>query len=128
MTNQELIELNTLCAAFPREWAKARLAYVESASVIDHIRDMHGRQALRDLVAAYADGATCDGGVQRVLGFSVDRLEMSWRESLAPRGSWARFWESNGSWVILVVLFAALPLLFLRQPRSPASVQERKVL
>jgi hypothetical protein len=120
MDKRSLLDLNTLCAEFPSDWATARLAYVQSASVVDHIRNLYGRQALRDLVAAYADGATCDGGIQRVFGFSLDRLELSWHEYMAPRSTWAAFWESNGAWVILVVLFAGLPLLFLRPSRPRA--------
>jgi hypothetical protein len=120
MGKRRLLDLSTLCAEFPNDWATARLAYAQSASVVDHIRNLYGRQALRDLVAAYADGATCDGGIRRVFGFSLDRLESSWLEYMGPRSAWTVFWESNGAWVILVVLFAGLPLLFLRpsRPRS----------
>jgi hypothetical protein len=117
MGQRRLLDLNTLCGEFPDDWATARLAYVQSASVVDHIRDLYGRQALRDLVAAYADGATCDGGIRRVFAFSLDRLEQSWLEHIGPRNAWTVFWESNGAWVILVVLFAGVPLLFLRPSR-----------
>jgi hypothetical protein len=117
MDKRGALSLNRLCAEFPHDWAAARLAYVQSASVVGYIRDLHGRQALRDLVAAYADGATCDGGVQRVFGFSLDRLDLSWHEYMAPRSAWTVFWEGNGAWVILAVLFAGMPLLFLRPPR-----------
>jgi len=117
MDKRGALSLNRLCAEFPHDWAAARLAYVQSASVVGYVRDLHGRQALRDLVAAYADGATCDGGVQRVFGFSLERLDLSWREHMAPRNAWTVFWEGNGAWVILVVLFAGMPLLFLHPSR-----------
>ena len=126
MEDQRLLDLNTLCAEFPHDWTTARLAYVQSADVVDYVRDMHGRQALRDLVAAYADGATCDGGVQRVLGFSLDRLEQLWIEYSAPHGTWTLFWQNNGAWVVLTVLFAGLPFLFLRPSCSSALMARRK--
>jgi hypothetical protein len=125
MDKKSLLDLNGLCAEFPHDWATARLAYVQSASVVDYVRDRYGRQALRDLVAAYADGATCEGGVQRALGFSVDRLELSWLEYVAPRSAWTVFWESNGAWVVLVVLFAVLPFLFLCPSRPPVRAAKR---
>lgn len=104
----QTIELDTLCAAFPPDPASARLAYAESASMIDDIRNIHGRQALRDLVAAYADGATCEGGVQRVLGISLDQLEASWLDRLAPQGRWAVFWKEGGPWMVILIMFVSL--------------------
>ena len=111
LAGQRVLPLRVLCAEFPGDWEAAQLAYVESASVIDYVRDLYGREALHDLVAAYADGATCDGGVQRVLGTSLDRLQMAWREREAPRGPWATFWERSGAWVILVALVIAVPVV-----------------
>jgi hypothetical protein len=102
--DQALISLDTLCAAFPQSPARARLAYAESASVIGYIRDRYGRRALRDLVAAYGDGATCEGGVQRVLSLSLDRLQAQWSQSLAPQSGWRTFWKDSGAWVILLIL------------------------
>jgi hypothetical protein len=102
--DQSLISLDTLCAAFPQSSARARLAYAESASVITYIRNRYGRQALRDLVAAYGDGATCEGGVQRVLALSLDRLQAQWSQSLAPQSGWRLFWQNSGAWVVLLAL------------------------
>ncbi|MBN1640263.1 MAG: hypothetical protein JXA09_03430 [Anaerolineae bacterium] len=105
------ISLHTLCAEFPNDSEQKQLAYVESASVIDYIRDLHGRQALRDLVAAYADGATCDGGIQRALGMSMERLQVLWMAHEAPQGRWAAFWERSGAWMVLILLLAAVPIV-----------------
>ncbi len=116
---EQTIALNTLCAAFPTDLARANLAYAQSASVIDFIRNIYGRQTLHDLIAAYADGTTCEGGVQRVLNRSLDGLEQQWLDSLAPRSAWAIFWDQNGAWAIIVFLFALLPFLFI----IPARVQ-----
>lgn len=118
LAEDRLLDLNALCAAFPSDPAEARLAYAQSASVVDYVRDLYGRQALKDLVAAYADGATCDGGVQRVLGFSLDHLEASWREHLAPRSGLSVFWQENGAWIILLALFAGILLLALGATNS----------
>lgn len=126
LKQDRLIDLNSLCAAFPRDTSSARIAYAQSASVVDYIRDLYGRQMLSDLVAAYADGATCEGGVQRVFGFSLDRLETSWKEELSPLGKLTVFWKSNGAWLILLALFAVIPLLFVRPARPPIKPLGRK--
>jgi hypothetical protein len=116
-----LIPLLDLCAAFPRDATSAGLAYAESASVIGYIGDRHGRQAVRDLIAAYVDGATCEGGVYRVLGITLDGLEAQWRASLAPQAGWVTFWRANGAWIILLLLITALPLVFLLPLRARAA-------
>ena len=112
------LPLQDLCAMFPHDAAGSRLAYAESASAIGYIRDRYGRQGLRDLVAAYGDGSTCEGGVYRALGITLDSLETQWRASLAPQSAWVRFWQINGSWVILSILITAFPLAFLLPVRA----------
>jgi hypothetical protein len=116
------ISLSALCAAFPHDPASAHLAYAQSASVIDYIRDMYGRQALRDLIAAYADGATCEGGVRRVLGSSLDRTQTLWLAWVMSPNKWEAFWRDGAAWVILLALFACLPFLLMRSPRASAPV------
>ena len=92
-----------------------------TASVIGFIRDVHGRQALRNLVAAYADGATCEGGVQRVLTMSLERLEDQWLASRLPRSALAVFWDENGAWVLLLLLLVGVPGLFILPIRMRTS-------
>jgi hypothetical protein len=123
---EEAIDLAGLCTTFPQDWSQARLAYAASASLVDYVRDTYGRQALQQLVAAYADGLTCEGGVQRVLSISLDRLESSWRESVSPRGGWQRFWRVNSSWVVLLVAFSVLALLIARPRELWRSVRQEE--
>jgi hypothetical protein len=108
----EWLPLDTLCAAFPRDPAHSRLAYAQSASLVDYIRDRYGRQDLRDLVAAYADGATCEGGVNRVLDSTLSRLEAQWLTSLEPGSRWARLFRDAAPWLILLASFATLLIFF----------------
>ena len=117
LERREPFRLETLCAAFPHTGQDARLAYAQSASVVATIRDLYGREALRELTRAYADGATCEGGVQRVFGVSLERLELLWREYQAPQGRLSLFWEHNASLVVLVLLLSAPVLFLLPWPR-----------
>lgn len=117
-----LRSLLQLCASFPTGAAEARLAYAQSASVIDLIQDRYGRRRLRQLFAAYGDGATCEGGVYRVLGVSLEGLEAQWRASLVPQSPWAYFWERNGAYLALIgVLALPIPLVLLSRWRRRAS-------
>jgi len=123
--DQTLISLDTLCAVFPQSPARARLAYAESASVIGYIRDRYGRRALRDLVAAYGDGATCEGGVERVLSLSLDRLQAQWSQGLAPQSGWRLFWQDSGAWVILLALLFLVLLTFVIPVRAREAPRPR---
>jgi hypothetical protein len=111
LERKDTLRLASLCGTFPYTGEDARLAYAESASVVDTLRDLYGRQGLRELTIAYADGATCEGGVQRVFGVSLERLELSWRDYQIPQGRLSLFWERNGSLVILALILS-VPLLF----------------
>lgn len=115
---RQTFAFDALCAGFPTDVQAANLAYAQSASLINYIRDVYGRQALRDLIAAYADGATCGGGVQRALGMSLERLEYAWLDSLAPRSRWSALWTDNAPWMLLLMLTVGLPLLFVLPRRS----------
>ncbi len=80
---QRQLPLEALCietfAALPPN--DAVLAYAQSESVVRYISDRFGSAGLQSLLAAYADGATCDAGVSRALGLSMDTLEQQWLES-----------------------------------------------
>jgi hypothetical protein len=115
-----LIPLLELCTLLPRDAARARLAYVQSADVIGYVRDRYGQQAIGDLVAAYVDGATCEGGVYRALGITLDGLDAQWQASLAPQNRWTMFWRLNGAWILLLLLVTSLPLAFVLPLRARA--------
>ena len=123
-----LIPLLDLCAAFPRDAARTRLAYAQSANVIGYLKDRYGRQAVSDLIAAYVDGATCEGGVYRVLGITLDGLDAQWQTSLVPQARWETFWRLNGAWIILLLLVTAFPLVFVLPLRARTAALEDKSL
>ncbi len=75
----DYLPLITLCAPFPSSSAAARLAYAESASIVQYLQDVYGIGAISALLDAYQEGSTtCTGGIQRVLGRSADQLEAEW--------------------------------------------------
>jgi hypothetical protein len=78
----QLIPLQDLCVPFSPNSQTALLAYAQSGSVVDYIRERYGAQGIRDLLAAYANGASCTSGVEEALGTSLSTLETDWRASL----------------------------------------------
>jgi hypothetical protein len=81
---RQLIPLQDLCVPFSPDSQTALLAYAQSGSVVKYIRERYGAQGIRDLLAAYANGASCTSGVEEALGISLGALETDWRASLEP--------------------------------------------
>ncbi len=111
--NQQLIPLETLCAPFPADAGLAQLAYAQSQSFVQFLRN-RDPDAVRRLLGAYAGGATCSGGVEQAMGSTLGALELAWRASLGPNGAWLALIDSVGGWIVLAVLvsLALIPLAF----------------
>ncbi len=100
----ELVSLRDLCVPFPPNGSRALLSYAQSASVVRFIRQQYGSDAIRRLLAAYADGASCTSGVEDALGISFSRLESDWLASLRPATGWRVWVERGGVWIGLWLL------------------------
>lgn len=124
LSQDSLAPLETLCGPFPLDTSEARLSYAQSASVVRFIRDHYGRQGLARLIAVYADGASCRGGVERALGISFEGLETQWRTNLQPRNKWLVFLEKTGPWLGLWGGSCLMTLLFLEM--IPLSIWRRR--
>ena len=118
----QLIPLETLCAPFSTDAGMAQLAYAQSQSVVQFIRNNYP-DGIRKLLGAYIGGATCTGGVEQALGTTLSALEFRWRASLGPRGVWLALANSVGAWVLLAVTVSLvlLPLAFVRRHAQEAA-------
>jgi len=113
LAEDRLFPLEALCAPFPTDATAARLAYAQSASVVEYLREEYGNQIIRDLLAAYVDAASCEAGVAQVLGGDLDDLDAAWRAYLKEQG-WVSNAPNEGAiWLVLWLMTAllALPLL-----------------
>jgi len=116
--NKQLISLETLCAPFPADAGLAQLAYAQSQSFVQFLRN-RDPDAIHRLLGAYAGGATCSGGVEQAMGSTLGALELAWRASLGPQGAWLALIDSVGGWVVIAALvsLALIPLAFVtRKP------------
>jgi len=109
-----LFSIATLCAPFPIEGNEALLAYAQSGSLIQFIRNRYGSQGIRDLLAVYRDRAECLPGIERALGVSPAVFESEWRAEFVP-GSRAMgaAAEVGAPWLVLLAILALalLPML-----------------
>lgn len=109
----QLLPLEDLCVPFSPDSPTAFLAYAQSDSVVQFIRERYGAEGIRTLLAAYADGASCARGVQEALNVSLSGLEAAWRASLEPQAPWRAWVEPVGVWVglWLLSLLVAVPMI-----------------
>ena len=114
----QLLPIEELCAPFSPDSYTAFLAYAQSGSVVQFIREQYGAEGIRALLRAYTNGASCASGVQEALGINLDSLEAAWRNHLepqspqqpppqAPRFEQAAIWV--GLW--LLSLLVAAPMI-----------------
>ena len=109
----QLLPVESLCVPFPPNSQTAFLAYAQSGSLVRFIRERYGAQGIRALLAAYANGSSCAGGVQEALEISLSGLETSWQTSLEPEAPWRAWRNQVGVWVglWLLSLLVAVPMI-----------------
>jgi hypothetical protein len=109
----QLLPLEDLCVRFSPNEHTAFLSYAQSGSLAQFIRQEYGAEGIRDLLKAYANGASCAGGVKEALNISLDDLETAWWASLEPQTPWQAWVKQIGTWVglWLLSLLVAVPMI-----------------
>jgi hypothetical protein len=126
LAKNKLIPIESLCGAFPADASAALLAYGQSRHIVQQIINEYGSAGIQALLAAYRDGATCSGGVERALNITLPELELKWRGALQASptspGTATSTTASTGTgilpWLVLIGV-VALPLIVVLLWRSP---------
>jgi hypothetical protein len=108
--NDALIALPDLCASFPSQPGSAFLAYAESRSFTNYLRTTYGSTKLLDLARSYADGVTCERGVELVYGTSLVQLEFRWKQSVLGQGALGAAIGNMFPYLLLLCLVLGIPL------------------
>ena len=108
----ELVPLIDLCEPFSTDPEIAFLSYTQSASMVRFIRDRYGRPGILALLGAYANGASCEGGIIEALDSTIEQLDLAWRADLIGLGGGAAWVAQNKQWLIVwgISLLLALPM------------------
>ena len=105
-----LIPLKDLCASFPSNAGEAFLAYAESRSFTNYLRDTYGSAGLLSLAGYYADGVDCERGTERAFGVSLSKLELDWRESVLGQNVLGVTLRNMSPYLVLLCLVLFIPL------------------
>ena len=110
-TRGNLIPLLDLCDSFSGQPDSAFLAYAESRSFTAYLRSTFGSSKLLDLSRSYADGITCERGIEVTYGTSLVQLELRWRESTFGENAWGAALRNMLPYLLLCGLVLGIPLL-----------------
>lgn len=105
-----LIPLVDLCASFPVQSDSAFLAYAQARSFTAFLRDTFGASKLLDLATAYADGLTCDNGLELVYGLTLTQLEADWRQSALGQNVVDTTLQATFPYLVLLCVMLVVPL------------------
>ncbi len=111
-----ILSIGSLCGTFPSQGEAAILAYAESAAFVQYLLDIYGTGSFSALLDAYHDGATCEGGVNRVFQRDLDSMESEWLASISQ--DHASMFSNLSPWALLaapLVLLLVYSLLLKRK-------------
>lgn len=74
----ELMAFDAIAEQFPVQDERARLAYAQSAALVDTIIDTYGAESIARLTAAYRDGATDSAAIEAATGVPLDEIIADW--------------------------------------------------
>ena len=109
--SETLIPLEALCGPFGIDRARAILSYAESASIVRYLQDQEGPADIRQLLEAYRDGATCEGGIQRVFQKSLSELQFDWENNVLRANPFRIFFRDNQKYFFVLAIAGVIALL-----------------
>jgi hypothetical protein len=80
--------LDSLALEWPRTAARARLAYLLSATMVDHLRRRSGERGFALLMDNWRREGSLDRSVRVTFGMTMGQLEDEWRKDVRKRYGW----------------------------------------
>ena len=115
----KLLPITSLCQTFPRDASSAFLAYAQATSFTRYLHQQYGSTGLEKLARAYADGLSCERGVQTALGSTLTQLDRSWRGEAFREDALLKVLANLAPWlVVLLALFISLGFVLLGSKRK----------
>lgn len=105
-----LLNLEDLCATFPRDASSALLAYAQSASFTRYLHQQYGASGLERLMQGYSDGLDCSRGVEIALGSNLKQLERQWREDALGEDRTSAAAQNLLPWIVIAAMVLVAPV------------------
>jgi hypothetical protein len=110
---ETLQPMASLCESFPMEASGFLLAYAQATDFSWFLFENYGRSGLDALVAAYADGLSCDQGTQEAFGKSLNELERDWRRQTFGENTLLAAIDDLLPWLVLMGIVLLAPILMM---------------
>jgi hypothetical protein len=121
--------LDSLALAWPRSAGRARLAYLLSATMVDHLRRRTGDEGFALLMDNWRREGTLDRAVRLTWGMTMGQLEDEWRKDVRRRYGWLSIAANVGLVWFVVMLLGLLALIpRRRRNRERMAAMERENL
>lgn len=106
-----LLSMQSLCTGFPRDASSALLSYAQAASFTRYIYERFGAAKIGELVNTYANGVSCENGIQSTLGATLAQLESQWRREALEQNVAQKAFQNLAPWLALLVLILGTPMV-----------------
>lgn len=104
--SNRLISIEGLTRRFPSDGGDLILAYEESRSIVEYVKEKFGVSGVRGILERMSRGDDLEAAVRNALSISLDELEKRWRSSIAMKNLWPSYIRDNLYEALF--LFAAL--------------------
>jgi hypothetical protein len=122
--------LDSLEMEWPRSAGRARLAYLLSATMVDHLRRRGGERGFALLMDNWRREGSLDRSVRVTFGMTMGQLEGEWRKDVRRRYGWLSIAGNVGLiWVAALVLgFAAIIPRRIRNRRRVEAMERENLM
>ena len=118
-----LIPLSEITSSFPRELARAELAYAQSFYLISFLVSKFGKENLHRFIREYVRGRDLKEILVKVYGIGWDDFEEKWKGYLKLRFSWIPILTSTTTlWFLIALVFI---LGYVRKKRAQRMLYEQ---
>ncbi len=117
INSDRTIPLEELCVETERVGDRVLLASAQSKSIVDYILRRYGEQSLSELVTIYIEGDSCDVGIKRIFGITLQELENDWLKSQQDENPFSNFINNYGIWILLLFGGTLLMILIINSTR-----------
>lgn len=121
--------LDSLELEWPRSAGRARLAYLLSATMVDHLRRRTGEEGFALLLQNWRREGTLDRAVRVTWGMTMGQLENEWRKDVRRRYGWLSIAANVGLiWFAAMILGLVALIPRRRRNRERMAAMERENL
>lgn len=108
---KDFIAMADLCQSFPQQMEQVYLAYAQSASFTEYLRNEYGHVQLRSLMDKYSEGMSCEAGFLQTYGLSLSKAQAQWQKDTFSANVLSSFVVNMGPYGILLMILMGLPWL-----------------